>query len=62
MRPLSRLAGNQNYGTMLEHLKIDMTLKHQPAKAFGFTIGSRLTATMAVYYKCYMYYVKYVLL
>jgi hypothetical protein len=27
MRPLSRLAGNQNYGAMLEHLKLDITLE-----------------------------------
>jgi hypothetical protein len=26
MRPLSRLAGNQKYGAIFEHLKLDMTL------------------------------------
>jgi hypothetical protein len=26
MRPLSRLAGNQNYGAIFKHLKLDMTL------------------------------------
>jgi hypothetical protein len=41
MRPLSCLAGNQNYGAIFEHLKLDMTLRgHLRRRSFAVDHGA----------------------